>query len=104
MASTKTSAYSPLETDHTETEAHAVEIIGLPSVQVKAPSDLPGGYHLVVEINGKKTLVAIVRTYRYLIIDHGNTSRLKIHRNASLFYLSDNTSSFLNFMCSPMAV
>jgi hypothetical protein len=64
MASTQTTAYSPLETDqHTETEAHAVEVIGLPSVQVKAPSDLPGGYHLCVEINGKKTLVAIVRIY-----------------------------------------
>jgi hypothetical protein len=65
MASTKTSTYSPLETDQTEAEAHAVEIIGLPSVLVKAPSDLPGGYHLCVEIHGKKTLVAIVRTYRY---------------------------------------
>jgi hypothetical protein len=62
MASTKTSTYSPLETDQTEAEAHAVEIIGLPSVLVKAPSDLPGGYHLCVEIHGKKTLVAIVRT------------------------------------------
>jgi hypothetical protein len=60
MASTKTSAYSSLETEHTE--AHAVEVIGLPSVQVKAPSDLPGGYHLCVEVNGKKTLVAVVRT------------------------------------------
>jgi hypothetical protein len=74
MASTKTSTYSPLETEqHTEAEAHAVEIIGLPSVLVKAPSDLPGGYHLCVEINGKKTLVAIVRTVltvAYLIV-HG---------------------------------
>lgn len=62
MVSTKTSTYSPLETDLTEVEAQAVEVIGLPSVQVKgAPSDLPGGYHLCVEINGKKTLVSIVR-------------------------------------------
>jgi hypothetical protein len=63
MASTKMSAYSPLETEHTEAKAQAVEVIGLASVQVKAPSDLPGGYHLCVEVNGKKTLVAVVRTY-----------------------------------------
>ena len=67
MASTVMSSYSPLETDRTDIEghieAHNVQVIGFPSVQVKAPSDLPGGYHLCVEINGKETLVAIVRTW-----------------------------------------
>jgi hypothetical protein len=104
MASTKTSAYSPLETVNTETEAHAVELIGLPLVQVKAPSDLPGGYHLCVEINGKKTLVAIVRTHRYLTV-HGNVSRLEIHSNASFSVCLTNTlSSILYFTCSPTVV
>jgi hypothetical protein len=65
MAPPQTSTYSPLETDLTEAaEARAVEVLGLPSVLVKAPSDLPGGYHLCVEINGNKTFVAIVRTNR----------------------------------------
>jgi hypothetical protein len=74
MASSKTSTYSPLETHQTETEAQVVEVIGLPSsVQVTAPADLPGGFYLCVEINGKETLVAIVRTYCYLIV-HGSVS------------------------------
>jgi hypothetical protein len=65
MASSKTPAYSTLETENNEPEAQAFEVIGLQSVQVKAPSDLPGGYHLCVEINGTKTLVSVVRTGTY---------------------------------------
>jgi hypothetical protein len=66
MASTKSeSIYAPLETAVPTDEVQVAEVIGMPSVQVQAPSDLPEGYQFRVEIKGKATIVAVVRIVRF---------------------------------------
>jgi hypothetical protein len=87
MASSKTPAYSTLETENNEPEAQAFEVIGLQSVQVKAPSDLPGGYHLCVEINGTKTLVSVVHTEYVETLSRLNIILLK-HLEISAFLIA----------------
>jgi len=61
MASKKSeeSVYAPLVAATVEelTDAH---VIGLPTLQVEAPSDLPEGYQLTVQIGGQPVTVAVV--------------------------------------------
>lgn len=54
--------YAPLtlnQQDDAEPVAVTAEVIGLPTVQVQAPSDLPAGYQLTVDINGEVTVVSV---------------------------------------------
>jgi hypothetical protein len=65
MATSKNeSVYAPLGTTFPDEEDYPVaEAIGMQSelVEVQAPCDLQEGYQLSVEIQGKKTVVAVVR-------------------------------------------
>lgn len=66
--------YAPLslnQENDEETVAVTGEVIGLPTVQVQAPSDLPAGYQLTVDINGIDTVVSVVRSYRLLVLVGG---------------------------------
>jgi hypothetical protein len=62
MASSKKEAvYAAVETDHPADDIPVAEAIGIQSVEVEAPCDLPEGYQLSVETKrGKKTVVVAV--------------------------------------------
>jgi hypothetical protein len=61
MASSKNEAvYAAVGTDFQEEDLPVAEAIGLQLVEVQAPCDLSEGYQLSVEIQGKKTVVAVV--------------------------------------------
>jgi hypothetical protein len=62
--------YSPLQNETPEAEAVAVATVGVPhvkaesqQVEVVAPADLSGGYHLSVDVNGRTAIVAVVSSY-----------------------------------------
>jgi hypothetical protein len=79
MASAKSETiYAPLETSVSADEVQVAEVIEIPSVQVQAPSDLPEGYQLSVEIKGKANVVAVVRIVSYGSHSHSHShSHLK---------------------------
>jgi hypothetical protein len=61
MASSKSEGvYAAVETDHPAEDIPVAEAIGMDSVEVQAPCDMPAGYQLSVNIQGKKTVVAVV--------------------------------------------
>jgi hypothetical protein len=61
MASSKDKVvYAAVETGHPAEDIPVAETIGMESVEVRAPCDLPEGYDLSVEMQGKKTVVAVV--------------------------------------------
>jgi hypothetical protein len=61
MTSSKNEAvYAAMATDHPTEDLPVAEAIGMQSVEVRAPCDMPEGYQLSVEIQGKKTIVAVV--------------------------------------------
>ena len=62
MASSKNEAvYAAVQTNLLEEEDFPIaEAIGMQLVEVQAPCDLPEGYQLSLEIQGKQTVVAVV--------------------------------------------
>jgi hypothetical protein len=74
MASSSNEAdYAALVTYLPAEDLPVAEAIGMESVEVQAPCAMPEGYQLSVEIQGKKTVVAVVciinAAFSFVVLD-----------------------------------